>query len=68
MDLPALRRAENSMSKKHFIDLASTIRFMSPALSSYQINDLADFCQRHSANFDRDRFLAACEAKRKGDK
>jgi hypothetical protein len=60
------------MSKKHFIELAEIIRVNSnPKLHGDEARqavaqvaqDLADFCKRQNSNFDRARFLEACNVK-----
>ena len=57
------------MSKKHFIELARIIRdhsnpklFTFSAVSNAQLiaEHLADFCAKQNPNFDRARFLEAC--------
>lgn len=45
------------MTRKHFIQLADTIR-SDGSFSSDQINTLADFCAAQNPNFERNRWLA----------
>jgi hypothetical protein len=55
------------MSKKHFIDLANTIREHNwhalkndedAPYSLYQLDELASFCQRSNPRFNKSRWLA----------
>lgn len=60
------------MTKKHFVELATTIKqanirstrengsYTSEHFSKANIGVIADFCQSQNAQFDRERFLAAC--------
>lgn len=49
------------MTKKHFIELADTIRiynrFASEPFTQRQIAELADFCKSQNCNFNRERWL-----------
>lgn len=45
------------MSKKHFIDLANTIRANPEAFSFEAIQALADYFASQNPNFDRTRWL-----------
>ena len=49
------------MSKKHYIDLARTIRDNRAAFSDEAIARLADFCARQNCNFNRERWLGYIE-------
>ena len=61
-----------SLSRKHFQALADITRDARSAATQPPFNNatdaldavqqsLADFCSQHNPNFDRARFLAACE-------
>jgi hypothetical protein len=45
------------MTKKHFIQLADTIKENPSAFTWPSINTLADFCKAQNPNFNRDRWL-----------
>ncbi len=47
------------MTRKHFIELAEMLYTMNA--STELINQMANFCAKQNRNFDRQRFLAACE-------
>ncbi len=52
------------MTKKYFIELANTLanhrtNMESEAFSDL-ISDIAEMCKKDNANFDRQRFIAAC--------
>ncbi len=54
------------MSKKHFEQLAEMVRHfrrigMAQATLDKLTVTLADICERNNDNFDRERFIAACE-------
>lgn len=62
-----------SLTKKHFILLAEIVRGGVDirdndcvACIGYLADKLADFCAVHNPNFNREKFLKACELRKKG--
>ncbi len=47
------------MTRKHFRELAEMLYTLNA--STELINQMANFCAKQNRNFDRQRFLAACE-------
>ena len=56
------------MTRKHFIDIAETLRSLKPEGRSIpqqilwddMVVEMALLCQRHNYNFDRERFYEVC--------
>ncbi len=62
-----------SLTRKHFIELAEIVRGGVDIRDNdcvdcigYLADKLADFCAVHNPNFDREKFLTACEPREKG--
>ncbi len=45
------------MTKKHFIDLADTIRFQRDLFSDQAIEELARFCKSQNGQFNKERWI-----------
>ena len=52
-----------SLTRKHFIELARIVHEekLPECLRKSIAEKLADFCAEHNPNFDREKFLKACE-------
>jgi hypothetical protein len=51
------------MTRKHFIRMANIIREVEcPNVRNHLAREFADFCREMNPNFDRARFLEACNA------
>ena len=62
-----------SLTRKHFIELAGFVRGGVDKRDKDCVDciavladKLADFCAKHNPDFDRERFLKACELKGEG--
>lgn len=57
-----------AMTKKHFVALAAALKSVKPRITTttdhqqwvLTVNAILNFCQSQNAQFDRERFLAAC--------
>lgn len=53
-----------SLTRKHFIELARIVREEKEGTNTETLESaMASFCCGHNPNFDRQRFLYACEPK-----